>query len=127
MTPACANWPAQAPQQKVEVVRVWPGAPPGTETWTGAETQLDADLPGLGKVNIVTNVTVPTLSIFRPPPGKANGTGVLVAPGGAFRALAWDLDGTEVADWLTARGITAFVLKYRVRPPQPAEKPEARF
>jgi dienelactone hydrolase len=52
---------------------------------------------------------------------------VIVAPGGSFRALAWDLDGTEVAQWLVARGITAFVLKYRVRPPQPDEEPAARF
>jgi acetyl esterase/lipase len=110
----------------VEVVRIWPAAAPGTENWSGEEVQLEADLPA-GKVNVVTNVTVPTLSIFRPPSGKANGTAMLVAPGGAFRALAWDLDGTEVAQWLTARGITAFVLKYRVRPPQANETPAGRF
>lgn len=51
----------------------------------------------------------------------------MVAPGGAFRALAWDLEGTEIAQWLAARGITAFVLKYRVRPPQGTEKPAERF
>jgi acetyl esterase/lipase len=93
--------------------RTWPGAAPGTTSWTGDEAELDADIPGAGKVRIVTNVTVPTLTIFRPPAGRANGTAVIVAPGGAFRALARDLDGTEVAQWLVARGITAFVLKYR--------------
>jgi acetyl esterase/lipase len=123
---ACANVRVQPAPQAVEVVRIWPGAAPGTENWTGEEVQLDADLPA-GRVNIVTNVTVPTLSIFRPPPGQANGTAVIVAPGGAFRALAWDLDGTEVARWLVARGITAFVLKYRVRSPQADETPGARF
>jgi acetyl esterase/lipase len=100
-----------------EVIRVWPGAPSGTESWTGSEVELDAELPGSGKVHIVTNVTLPTLTIFRPPPGRAKGTAMLILPGGAFRALAWDLEGTEIAQWLTRRGITAFVLKYRVRPP----------
>jgi acetyl esterase/lipase len=125
LVPACANGHIQPPQ-KVEVVRIWSGAPPGTEHWTGEEVQLEAELPA-GRVNIVTNVTVPTLTIFRPSPGKASGTAVMVAPGGAFRALAWDLDGTEVAQWLVARGITAFVLRYRVRPPQPSERPAERF
>ena len=102
-----------------QVVPLWPSAAPGTEDWTGEEVEVDADLPA-GKVHIITNVTVPTLTVYRPPPGRANGTGMLVAPGGAFRALAWDLEGTEVANWLTARGITAFVLKYRVHPPAQA-------
>jgi acetyl esterase/lipase len=100
------------------VVRLWPGPAPGTESWTGTEVELDADLPGAGKVHIVTQVTVPTFTIVRPRPGAANGTAMLVVPGGAFRALAWDLEGTEVAQWLARRGITAFVLKYRVRPPE---------
>lgn len=71
----------------------------------------------MGRVHVVTNVTVPTLTVFRPPAGKANGSAMVVVPGGSFRALAWDLDGTETAQWLAGRGITAFVLKYRVRPP----------
>jgi acetyl esterase/lipase len=108
---------AEAPAAPApEVARLWPGAAPGTESWSGAEVEVDADLPA-GKTHIVTNVTVPTLTVIRPAPGRANGTAVLVAPGGAFRALAWDLEGTEVARWLAERGITAFVLKYRVRPP----------
>jgi len=117
LAPACG--PAQpAPARPApQVVRLWPGAAPGTESWTGEEVEVDADLPGSGRVHIVTNVTVPTLTVFRPPAGKANGTAMLVVPGGAFRALAWDLDGIEPARWLAARGVTAFVLKYRVRPP----------
>ena len=100
-----------------EVVRLWPGQAPGTESWTGAEVEVDAELPVAGKVHIVTNVTVPTVTVFRPRTGRGNGTAMLVLPGGSFRALAWDLDGTEVAQWLADRGVTAFVLKYRVRPP----------
>lgn len=78
----------------------------------------DVQLPNLGKVRIITNVTVPAVTVFRPPAGKANGTAIVVVPGGAFRALPWDLDGVESARWLTQRGITAFVLKYRVRAPR---------
>jgi acetyl esterase/lipase len=108
---------AAPPAPVSETVRLWPGASPGTESWTGPEEEADADIPGVGKIHVVTNVTIPTVTIFRPAPGRANGTAMLVLPGGAFRALAWDLDGTEVAQWLAARGITAFVLRYRVRPP----------
>jgi acetyl esterase/lipase len=119
LAPACGTTQAggaSAPQP-AEVVRVWPAAPPGTSSWTGPEVELDAELPVAGKVHIITNVTVPTMTIFRPPGGGANRTAMLVLPGGSFRALAWDLDGTEVAHWLAAHGIVAFVLKYRVRSP----------
>jgi dienelactone hydrolase len=118
---ACATQPQATSAQEpalpaAEVVRVWPGAAPGTESWTGPEVELDADLPA-GKVHIVTNVTTPSLTLFRPAPGTASGTAMLVLPGGAFRALAWDLEGTEVAQQLARRGIAAFVLRYRVRSP----------
>jgi acetyl esterase/lipase len=118
-TPACgtAQTAEPGPARQPEIARIWPAAPPGTEGWTGPEVEADAELPGAGKVHIVTNVTVPTVTIFRPQAGKANGTAMVVAPGGAFRALAWDMEGTEVAQWLSSRGIAAFVLKYRVRPP----------
>jgi acetyl esterase/lipase len=111
---------ASAAQSSAEVVRLWPGPAPGTDTWRGAEQQADAEIPNVGKVHVITNVTVPTLTVFRPPAGKGNMTGIIIVPGGAFRALPWDLDGTEPARWLTQRGITAFVLKYRVRPPDPS-------
>ena len=110
-----------------EVVRIWPGQAPGTEDWTGPEEAADVELPNVGKVHVVTNVTVPTVTVFRAPPGKGNGTAMVVVPGGAFRALPWDLDGVETAEWLTQRGITAFVLKYRVRPPAPGTPPDRSF
>ena len=109
-----------------EVVRLWPGQAPGTASWKGPEQEVDAELPNLGKVHIVTNVTTPTLTVFRPA-AKANGTAMIVIPGGAFRALPWDLDGTETASWLTRRGVTAFVLKYRVRPPPASAPPDKSF
>jgi acetyl esterase/lipase len=59
---------------------------------------------------------VPTLTIFRPQNHRGNGTAVVVAPGGAYVGLAANLEGRQVADWFAARGVTAFVLKYRLAP-----------
>jgi acetyl esterase/lipase len=64
----------------------------------------------------VRNVTVPTLTPVLPAPGTGNGVAVVVAPGGAFRALSFTNEGVAVARWLARQGITAFVLKYRVEP-----------
>lgn len=55
-----------------------------------------------------------TLTVFVPQEGSANGTAVVIAPGGAYLGLASNLEGRQVADWFTARGVTAFVLKYRL-------------
>lgn len=62
---------------------------------------------------MVRNVSVPTLELFRPTPGRANGTAMVVAPGGGFVGLGYDAGGTAVARRLAQHGITAFVLKYR--------------
>jgi acetyl esterase/lipase len=71
----------------------------------------------------VRNVTRPTLTPFLPKAGKATGEAVIVAPGGAFLLLAMDLEGWSVARALADRGITAFVLKYRVNE-SPADQKE---
>ncbi len=89
-----------------DVIRLWPGDAPGTEAWSGAE---------FAGARSVTNVTVPTLTVFRPEPARDNGSAVVVCPGGGFTGLAIIEEGTMVAEWLAARGITAFLLKYRVR------------
>jgi len=56
----------------------------------------------------------PTLTVFPPQAGKANGAAVIIAPGGAYLGLASNHEGRQVADWYSARGFTAFVLKYRL-------------
>ena len=61
----------------------------------------------------VTNVSQPTFTVY-PPRGKNTGVAVVVFPGGGYQCLAIDLEGTEICDWLTSRGITAVLLKYRV-------------
>jgi acetyl esterase/lipase len=63
---------------------------------------------------MVRNVLAPTLTIYKPAPGRANGSSVIIAPGGAFRFLMVDYEGVDMAHWLIERGVTAFVLKYRV-------------
>ncbi len=73
----------------------------------------DDSAPGsLGK-----NISdMPTLTVFLPQPNAGNGTSVIVAPGGAYVGLASNLEGRQVADWLSTHGVTAFVLRYRLGP-----------
>jgi acetyl esterase/lipase len=92
-----------------QTVRLWPGKAPGSEHWTQQEK---AEL-GTPLGTVIINVVTPTLTAYLPEPGKATGTGVIVAPGGAFVALAVDIEGNDVARWLQSHGIAAFVLKYR--------------
>ena len=93
-----------------QTVNLWPGVAPGSEKWTYKETSVN--VPGTGTV--LFGVTTPTLTAYLPEKSKATGTGVIIAPGGAFVALAIDVEGNEVARWLNERGIAAFVLKYRI-------------
>ncbi|HWE96590.1 MAG TPA: GDSL-type esterase/lipase family protein [Tepidisphaeraceae bacterium] len=93
------------------VIPVWPGVAPGSEDWKQTEVEY-ANTWDHRKM--VRNVTHPTITAYFPEPSKANGTAVIIAPGGGFRFLSWDNEGTAVAEWLAARGVTAFVLKYRL-------------
>ena len=95
---------------RAQTINIWPGAAPGSETWSHKEWQV-ANTP-LGTV--VFNVVTPTLTVYLPDRAKATATGVIVAPGGAFVALAIDVEGHQVARWLQDKGIAAFVLKYRL-------------
>ncbi|MYM96088.1 alpha/beta hydrolase [Duganella vulcania] len=78
---------------------------------------------------MIRNVSEPTLELFRPTPGHANGTAVIVAPGGGFVGLGYDTGGTAVARLLAQRGMTAFVLKYRTiqSDPDPMKMPEVHM
>ena len=67
-------------------------------------------------LKVVRNVTRPTLTAYLPDPAIATGSAVIIAPGGAFHFLSIDMEGTDVATWLSARGVAAFVLKYRLVP-----------
>lgn len=98
---------AQAPVE----MRLWPDGAPGSENWSVAESVTTSAAGD----RVVANVSDPTLSVFLPDPAAATGTGVVIAPGGALRALAIDNEGAAVARWLNEKGIAAFVLKYRTR------------
>jgi len=96
-------------------IPLWPGTAPDAQPMPGPETEalrtehLIAGKPWMA----VTNVTRPTMTVY-PPEGKNTGAAVVVFPGGGFEVLAIDLEGTEACDWLTSRGITCVLLKYRV-------------
>jgi acetyl esterase/lipase len=94
-----------------EVIPLYEGQAPGSESWNWSEATYKNEAFNL---NIVYNVSQPTLTAFLPDEGKANGTAIIVAPGGAFHILSIDSEGYAVAKWLNSRGITAFVLKYRL-------------
>jgi acetyl esterase/lipase len=101
---------ASAHFAQAQTIRIWPGVAPGSEGWTQQEHTYGATPLG----TVITNVVTPTLTVFLPPKDEATGTGVIVAPGGGFVALAMDRGGNDVARWLQQHGVAAFVLKYRL-------------
>lgn len=97
------------------IYRVWPGdgVPPGAEGWSWAESTMPIPWSTRQR-RLSRNVVIPTLTLFRPAEGTANGSAMIVAPGGAFHFLMIDHEGYDMARWLAGQGITAFVLKYRL-------------
>ena len=105
---------------------IWPGQPPGDEAQVGPEfdrTGADGRLVAGRRVIRLTNVSVPTVAIFKPEPEIDTGAAVVIAPGGGHTILAYDLEGTEIAAWLNSIGLTGIVLKYRV----PGRDPDKRW
>jgi acetyl esterase/lipase len=93
-----------------QVIKLYPGKAPGSENWNW-EVKEFTPMPNN---RMLFNVSEPTLTIYPAVPGKGNGTSIIVAPGGAFHILSIDSEGHDVAKYLSERGITAFVLTYRV-------------
>ena len=94
-----------------DVVPLYPGIPPGSTQENYPEKQYFSKV---WNEDVVANVTRPTLTIFKPSPELKNGTAVVIYPGGGFMALSIATEGTNVAKYLAAKGVTAFVLKYRL-------------
>jgi len=96
-------------------VNLWPGVAPGSGSWSWKERVFrDVVEHGRNMGTIVQDVTVPTLTVYLPSRDSATGTGIIIAPGGACIALAMK-PAEETARWLQARGVAAFVLKYRLK------------
>jgi acetyl esterase/lipase len=96
-------------------IALWPGTVPDAVAVGGPEVvETKTDEPVAGRPWIqIGQVSRPTMTVY-PPIAANTGAAVVVFPGGGYRVLAIDLEGTEVCDWLTAKGITCVVLKYRV-------------
>ncbi len=96
------------------VVEVWPGKAPQDAGIEGAETTRIYQSKILGGPTLLfTNVTKPTLTIYRPAKDKNTRTAMLICPGGGYHNLFWELEGKEVAAWLNSLGMTGIILKYR--------------
>ena len=111
-----AQTPVWQPSPGHTQVPIWPGAVPDAQPVAGPEdattTRKDTWLPA-GRGFRWSNVSRPTMTVYSPK-GKNTGAAVVVFPGGGYQILAIDLEGTEVCDWLTPKGITCVLLKYRV-------------
>ncbi len=109
-----------------EIIPLWPAGPPDNAiVHAGAETITER--PG-GRNRSIDRVSVPTLTVYPAPAGKATGSAVVIFPGGGFTHLAIDKEGHNVALWLNTVGVTAVVVKYRTRsdgPPDRAEQMKA--
>lgn len=107
-------------------VNVWPGKPPEETKDLPPEVDLTKDTDKLiaGKRIIkLGNVSIPQIAVYKPEKSKDTGASVIICPGGGHHILAYDLEGTEVAEWLNTLGVTGIVLKYRV----PFRNPDKRW
>jgi acetyl esterase/lipase len=92
------------------IIPLYAGVAPGSEN----AKQKEVSFVNPDKQTRIRNVTQPTLTAYLPEKAKANGTAIIVAPGGGFAHLAMEKEGSDMARWLQARGVAAFVLKYRL-------------
>ena len=108
------------------ILNIWPGKPPGETKELPPEVDLTKDTDKLiaGKRIIkLGNVSTPQIAVYKPEKSKDTGASVIICPGGGHHILAYDLEGTEVAEWLNTIGVTGIVLKYRV----PFRNPDKRW
>jgi acetyl esterase/lipase len=102
-------------------IHLWPSGTPGNLSAPGPEKASPGNPVGGAPITKVENVSDPTLTVYRASPAAASHTAVLVFPGGGYTILAYDLEGTEICEWLNRQGVTAVLVKYRV--PQPKGVP----
>ena len=101
--------------ERGEEIKLWPGGAPGSEGITAPEVSKPSVAPQNSKLPGNFTVThYPSIYVFLPPKEKATGAAMVVVPGGGHTQLVMEKEGWEIADWLNAHGIAAFVLKYRL-------------
>jgi acetyl esterase/lipase len=103
-----------AGSSRADVIELWPAGTPRTIEGVPPEIAFKPPAGVAAGSTMLRNVSKPALTVYRPEPGRANGGSVVVCPGGGWRILAWEHEGTDVAAWFAQRGYTAFLLKYRV-------------
>lgn len=103
-----------------QVLPLWNGPAPGSESWTLPERITRTPT---GEIASIGNVREPTMSVYLPDAAKANGAAVVILPGGGLRGLGWDTC-VNIAEWLNSQGVAAIIVKYRVlQVPPPAPRP----
>jgi acetyl esterase/lipase len=125
-----AQQPAWQPAPGHVTLSIWPQGAPGTAPAANAPAEVDTTA---AKDNLIAgkplirlgNVSTPTITLYKPDKTNAATAAVVVFPGGGYRILAIDLEGTEVCDWLNSSGISCVLLKYRVPDSGPYPKSSA--
>jgi acetyl esterase/lipase len=129
----CNIWPLTAADTP-QVLEIWPGKVPDETGDIGPEKSRMSPKLDRKQVEItestrmITGVTKPTITVYRPTQEKDTRTAMLICPGGGYWNLYWQLEGEEVAAWLNSLGVTGIILKYRVprRPDEPQAEPARR-
>jgi acetyl esterase/lipase len=107
------------------VIDLWPGKPPGDIGIKAQETSRIYQSPIVGATKLITNVSKPTLTVYRASWDTNTGTAMVICPGGGYWDLFWDVEGEQVAAWLNSVGMTGVIVKYRCprRPGEPESEP----
>lgn len=110
------------PATGADPIKLWPGKAPGETKDIPPENFVEPK-KGQAEVKRLANVSEPTITVYSPAKERANGTAVIVAPGGGYNILAIEHEGTQTCEWLQSLGVTAVLLKYRV-PKRDAQTPD---
>lgn len=129
----CLAWQVGAAEKPL-VIELWPGKAPEEMGDIGAEKVVMSpkftrkEVEVTESTRMLSNVTKPSITIYRPAKDKDTGTAMLICPGGGYWNLFWELEGEEVAAWLNSQGVTGIILKYRVprRPDDTKNEPARR-
>lgn len=113
LPPEAAEVSLADPSEAPPVVRLWPGKAPGEKGDIGPE-KIEPPKAEPKPITRITNVTEPTITVFKPSAEKDTGAAVLICPGGGYSILAFNHEGEDVARWLNSHGVAGVLLKYRV-------------